>query len=123
MSFDLYAYPPSGPRTVWEVRQLLDAEEQRLITGADDALPPFGPEMTRFVNEIKRRWPSLEDDRGSPWSVSPRWEPMTGGGTGFTIVWSHADEMYTATLEIAARTNVIIYDPQIPEVILPPGLI
>ena len=47
---------------------------------------------------------------------------MTGGGTGFAIVWSRADEMYTAVLEIAARTNVIIYDPQAGEVILPPGL-
>jgi hypothetical protein len=123
VSFDLNAFPPSGPRTVWEVRQLLDAEEQRLVTGADDPLPPFGPEMARFVDEIKRRWPSLEDDPdSSPWSVSPGWQPMTGGGTGCNIIWSRADEMYTAILEIAARANVIIYDPQVPEVILPPGL-
>jgi hypothetical protein len=47
---------------------------------------------------------------------------MTGGGTGCAIIWSRADEMYTAVLEIAARANVIIYDPQVPEVILPPGL-
>jgi hypothetical protein len=30
--------------------------------------------------------------------------------------------MYTAILEIAAHANVIIYDPQVPEVLLPPGL-
>ncbi len=88
VSFHLQAFPPSGPRTVLEVRQLLDAEEQRLITGTDDSLPPFGPEMTQFVDEIRRRWPSLEDDPGSPWSVSPGWKPTTGGGTGFAIVWS-----------------------------------
>jgi hypothetical protein len=122
VSFDLDAFPPSGPRTVWEVRQLLDAEEQRLVTGADDPLPPLGPEMARFVNEVEQRWPSLEDDPGSPWSVSPGWQPMTGGGTGCAIIWSRADEMYTAILEIAGRANVIIYDPQVPEVILPPGL-
>ena len=122
VSFDLQAFPPSGPRTVPEVLQVLDAEEQRLITGTDDALPPFDREMTQFVDEIRRRWPSLEDHPESPWSVSPDWKPMTGGGTGFAIVWSRADEMYTAVLEIAARTNVIIYDPQAGEVILPPGL-
>jgi hypothetical protein len=122
VSFDLEAFPPSGPRTVSEVHQLLDAEEQRLITGADDPLPPLGPEMARFIDEIKRRWPSLEDDPDSPWSVSPNWQPTIGSGTGFTIVWSRADEMYTAILEIAARANVIIYDPQLSEVILPPGL-
>jgi hypothetical protein len=122
VSFDLQAFPPSGPRTVLEVRQLLDAEEHRLVTGTDDPLPPLGPEMAWFVDEIKRRWPSLEDDPGSPWSVSPGWQPTTGGGTGFAIVWSRADEMYTAILEIAAHAKVIIYDPQVPEVLLPPGL-
>jgi hypothetical protein len=101
----------------------MDAEEQRLITTTHDALPPLGPEMVRFKDEIERRWRSLEDDPdGSPWSISPLWQPMTGGGTGFNIVWSRAHEMCTAILEIAARTNVIIYDPQVPEVILPPGL-
>lgn len=101
---------------------MLEADEQRFITGTDDPLPPLGPEMARFVDEIKRRWPSLEDDPGSPWSVSPDWQPTTGSGTGFAIVWSRADEMYAAILEIAARANVIIYDRQVPEVILPPGL-
>ena len=122
MSFDVQAFPPSGPRTVSEVHQLLDAEEQRWITGTDDRLPALGPEMAWFVDEIKRRWPSLEDDPGSPWSVSPDWQPTTGGGTGFAVVWSRADEMYTAILEIAAHANVIIYDSQVPEVVLPPGL-
>ena len=115
------AFPPSGPRTVAEVRLLLDAEEERLVTGTDEVLPPFGPEMTQFIDEIRERWRSLEDEPDSPWSVSPGWEPMTGGGTGFTIVWSRADEMYAAILEIAARANVIIYDPQAGEVILPPA--
>jgi hypothetical protein len=123
VSFDLCAFPSSGPRTVLEVCQLMEAEEQRLLTGADDVLPPLGPEMARFVDEIERRWRSLEDDPDdSPWSISPSWEPMTGGGTGFNIVWSRADEVYQAILEIAARANVIIYDPQVPDVILPPGL-
>jgi hypothetical protein len=42
VSFDLQAFPPSDPRTVPEVRQLLDAEEQRLVSSTGDALPPFG---------------------------------------------------------------------------------
>ena len=79
--------------------------------------------MARFVDEIKRRWPSLEDDpNSSPWSISPNWQPTTGAGAGVNIVWARANEMYMAILEIAARTNVIIYDPRVPEVILPPGL-
>jgi hypothetical protein len=57
VSFDLMVFPPSGPRTIPEVLQLLHAEEQRLIAGTDDARPPFGPEMTQFVDEIRQRWP------------------------------------------------------------------
>ena len=122
VSFDLHVFPPSGPRTVAEVWRLLDAEEQRLLSGSDDALPPPGPEMDRFLDELERRWPSLEEDPGgSPWSSWPLWLPMTGGGTALAIRWSRATEMRTALLEIAARTNVIIYDGQLPEVICPPG--
>jgi len=64
VSFDLEAFPPSGPRPALEARRLLDAEEQRLINGTGDALHQFGPEMTQFVAEIRRRWPSLEDHPG-----------------------------------------------------------
>ena len=122
MSFDLHAFPPSGPRTVAEVHQLLEAEEQRLVSGVGDVIPPPGPEMACFLDELERQWPSLEEDPdGSPWSNYPLWFPVMGGGTAFGIRWSRADEMRKAILEIAARTNVIIYDRQIPEVISPPG--
>lgn len=46
---------------------------------------------------------------------------MTGGGTGFTIVWPPANELCTAILEIAARTNVTITILKPGEAILPPG--
>jgi hypothetical protein len=121
VSFDLYVFPPAGPRTVAEVFQLLDAEEQRLASRAGNPLPPPEPGMVRFLAELERRWPSLEDDPdGSPWSSWPLWEPMLGGGTALNISWSRADEMYEAILQIAARTRVIIYNPQIPEVVPPP---
>jgi hypothetical protein len=125
VSFDLCAFPANGPRTVSEVHQLLDAEEQRFIdgmNGTDDAIPLPEPDMARFLAELERRWPSLEDDPGgSPWSSWPLWLPMAGGGTSLNIRWSRADEMYPAIVEIAARSKVIIYDPQVPKVILPPG--
>ncbi|HEY1914584.1 MAG TPA: hypothetical protein VGH27_03320 [Streptosporangiaceae bacterium] len=121
MSFDLYAFPPAGPRTVSEVHQLLEDEEERLASEEGDVLPPPGPAMAQFLAELERRWPSLEDDpAGSPWSTWPLWQPMAGGGTGLNIAWSRADEVYTAVLEIAAGTKVIIYNPQDAEVIPPP---
>ena len=113
MSFDLLVFPPSGPATAAEVRRLLDAEEQRLISGADSALPPLGPEMARFMDEIKHRWPSPEDDPdGSPWTIEPGWEPSLGGGLGLAIKWSCPDSVLIAIFEVAGRTGVIVYDPQ-----------
>ncbi len=105
VSFHLQAFPPSGPRTVLEVRQLLDAEEQRLITGTDDSLPPFGPEMTTQAVHGPFR------PAGNQRQVAGPALPSSG----------RADEVYTAILEIATRANVIIYDPQAGEVTLPPG--
>jgi hypothetical protein len=98
----------------------MEAEEQRLGSDTGDELSPPCTQMTRFLDELERRWPSLEDDPdGSPWSSWPLWQPMAGGGTGLNIAWSHADSMRPAILEIAARTNVIIYDPQSDQLIHP----
>lgn len=121
MSFDLYAFPPSGPATVPDVHGLMEAEEQRLAGDIGNELPGPGPEMAEFLSELERRWPSLEDDpEGSPWSSWPLWQPIVGGGTGLNIAWSQADSMRAAILEIAALTNVIVYDPQDDQVIHPP---
>ena len=123
MSFDLYAFPASGPRTVLEVHQLLEADEvENLRFDYDSArwFPQPGPQMAAFVDELERRWPSLDTDPdGSPWSSWPLWQPTVGGGTALNISWSAADSVLTAILEIAARAKVIIYDPQSDEVIHP----
>jgi hypothetical protein len=120
MSFDLRVYPPSGPTTLDEVDQLAAADEEAPI---DQEYPPPTPEMASFLTELERGWPSLEDDtEASPWSCWPLWQPITGGGTDLNIRWPHAASMLAAILEIAARTNVIVFDPQSGQVILPPGL-
>jgi hypothetical protein len=120
MSFDLRVYPPSGPTTLDEVRQLAAADEDAPV---DEEYPPPAPEMARFLAELERGWPSLEDVvKASPWSCWPLWQPVTGGGTDLNIRWPHAASMLAAILEIAARTNVIVFDPQSEQVILPPGL-
>jgi hypothetical protein len=41
------------------------AEEQRVIIGTGNLFSVSGREMTRFVDEVRRR-PSLEDDPGRP---------------------------------------------------------
>jgi hypothetical protein len=119
MSFDLLVFPPYGPRTLDEVHRLL-AEDERRLRGGNGSPPPPGPEMARFLAELERRWPSLEEDPdGSPWSSWPLWQPTLGGGTGLSIRWSQAEVMRAAILDIARSANVIVYDQQSGEVISP----
>jgi hypothetical protein len=123
-SFDLYAFPASGPRTVPEVHQLMEAgdpEDPRFDSEMGCWFPPPGPQMATFIDELERRWPSLEiDPDGSPWSSWPLWQPTAGGGMALNISWSAADSVVPAILEIAVRANVSIYDPQNDELIHPP---
>ena len=76
--------------------------------------------MAKFLGELERRWPGLEEDpNGSPWSSWPLWQPMLNGGTSLSIRWSRAEEVRQAVLNIAKSANVIIYDQQSREVISP----
>jgi hypothetical protein len=112
VTFDLYVFPAPGPRTGREARQLLEAkfEGRRFDSETRTWLPPPSPQMAPFMQELEQRWPSLDDDPdGSPWSSSPLWQPVSGGGTGLNIGWSHL-AVVAEILEIAARHNVIIYD-------------
>jgi hypothetical protein len=115
----------------------MEAEEERLSTGEGEyahsdpetvgqlteleTLPAPGSEMAQFLGELERRWPSLETDPdgSSHGASSPLWQPMLGGGTGLNIVWSQAEAMRAALVDLAGQCNVIVYDPQSEEVILP----
>lgn len=79
--------------------------------------------MAAFIDELELRWPSLDDDPdGSPWASWPLWQPAGDGGTALNISWSFVDSTAPAILEIAAHANMIIYDPQIDELIRPGAL-
>src|SRR5215472_4794500 len=60
---------------------------------------------------------NFDDPDGSPWSSWPLWQPIVGGGTGLNIGWSYAASVAPTIVEIAARHNVIIYDPQADQLI------
>jgi len=114
----------------------MEAEEERLSAGEGDytpddpeiagqlaelgTLPAPGSEMAQFLAELESRWPTLESDPdGSPWASSLLWQPMIGGGTGLNIVWSQAEAMRGDLVDLAGECNVIVYDPQSEEVVLP----
>ena len=118
MSFDLNVFPPTGPTTLAEVH-LMQETDEGLEGGPGNGSSSPDPEMAAFIDQLERRWPSLEADPGaSPWSSSV-WLPPAGAGTELNIQWHYAEAMRPAILQIAARANVIVYDPQADELIFP----
>jgi hypothetical protein len=99
VSFDLYAFPAPGPATVAEARQLLKNEDLSWDSEAGTWLSSPGPEMAAFMDELERRWPSLNDDPdASPWASWPLWQPAGGSGTALNISWSFVDSTAPAIL-------------------------
>ena len=53
VSFDLYAFPPDGPQTVGEMRNVMEAEEERLMAGETDSdqrrLSTFERQKVRII--------------------------------------------------------------------------
>ena len=119
MSFDLNVFPPTGPRTLAEIHRMMETDEGLEGSPGNGPSSP-DPQMAAFLGELERRWPTLEEDPSTtPWSSS-LWLPPAGAGTQLNIQWPHAEAVRPAILQIAARANVIIYDPQADELIMPP---
>lgn len=118
MSFDLNVFPPTGPTTLGEIHRMQETDEGLEGSPGNDSSSP-DPEMAAFIAELERRWPTLEGDpSASPWSSS-LWLPPAGAGTELNIQWQHAEAMRPAILKIAARANVIVYDPQADDLVMP----
>jgi hypothetical protein len=77
------------------------------------AAPPPGPE---WAEEMQRKRPSPED---SPWAatLSP-----TGSGIALSLTWSNVAAVAPEIVALAARANLIVYDPQEDRVFIPPAL-
>jgi len=75
--------------------------------------PPPGPE---WAEEMRRKRPAPEN---SPWAatLSP-----TGSGITLSLTWSKVDAVAPEIVDLAARTNLLVYDPQDGRVFVPPAL-
>ena len=77
------------------------------------AAPSPGPE---WAEEMRRKRPSPED---SPWAatLSP-----TGSGIALSLTWSRVGAVAPEIVALAARANLLVYDPQDDRVFVPPAL-
>ncbi|MBO3743112.1 hypothetical protein [Actinoplanes flavus] len=103
MSFDLYVWHEPKPITP----AVADAKLERW---ADDEPGVFTahPAVLRFYDELLDRFPALESDEDGVWSATPDRDDMI---VAASCVWSRADEVGTAILELAARHGLVCYEP------------
>jgi hypothetical protein len=75
--------------------------------------PQVGPE---WLEEMRKKRPAPED---SPWAgtLDPH-----GSGIALSITWSNVERVGPVVVELAARANLLVYDPQNSRVFVPPAL-
>jgi hypothetical protein len=77
----------------------------------DNPIPPT-PRIREYVQALLARWPDLEEDLDSPWSVSPLMDSAIGSFIYFPMAWSMADEASAFAAEVARQHGLVCYDPQ-----------
>ncbi|QDT35930.1 hypothetical protein [Stratiformator vulcanicus] len=114
--------------SLWYSDRLLTAAEAedvfgRLIEGDPTAAPGF-PGVAAFFRELTSRYPPLEDCPAEaigdyPWAAGPTANARL---VSVSIRFAHLEEIYPALIELAAKHDLVMFDPQIPDVIDPPRL-
>ena len=115
--------------------------------GEDDSAFEPSPDIARVADELRRRWPyrelsneetvarmseeerqhyspedlrqlrGMDEPEGSPWSDLPFWQSERL--LVLDIRWGASDEVVTAIYALARTCELVLYDPQGPDVFLP----
>src|SRR5260370_30319431 len=75
--------------------------------------PQAGPE---WLEEMRKKRPAPED---SPWAATL--DPH-GSGIALSITWSKVEMVVLVVVDLAARANLLVFDPQSSRVFAPPAL-
>ncbi|WP_143268726.1 hypothetical protein [Amycolatopsis vastitatis] len=119
MSFDLVVWPASAVTTVEDA----DRKYEQLVTCEPESAA-VDPRAVAFHRELTARYPPrsslpMGQRADSPWCCDPA---VVGEGVLMTIVWSAADTVSRFVRELAARHDLVCYDPEAGEVHSPPSV-
>jgi hypothetical protein len=114
VSLDLYVFDGDVPDDEATIGEWLEDDSR---WGAS-----LTPRLATFVDELERRYPSLDDDPdNSPWASWPLTQTMVDGRCcGFNIVWSQSERMSAEMRSLCGEHGLTLYDPQ-ESVVLRPG--
>jgi hypothetical protein len=119
MSFDLAVMYLEKPIRLKEGAEIY----AELCDGNNDVLR-HSSRIDSFYRDLIYKYPEIDsysDDEvdDCPWSVSL---DIYGGAVLMSIVWSRVEEVQSFIRELAAKHDLVCFDPQNDELYLPPAL-
>ncbi|MEU8005618.1 hypothetical protein AB0B66_31045 [Catellatospora sp. NPDC049111] len=109
MSFDLYLWHESEPISADVARSMLERwnDGERGVFQAHPAVPALRAALLDRFPALEDLDPADVDDRGV-WSMTPTSDDAI---LAVSCVWSRADEVGRAVLELAAAHGLVCYEP------------
>jgi hypothetical protein len=131
MSFQLGVWHCEQPLSMGAAGELFDARqnEKKPDKKPDKKTEPkpelkTSPAMKAFFNNLIRRYPTLDDwptddVTDCPWEIQPRFDPhyMT-----FSLMPAHSEQLEAVIIDMAIEHGLTVYDPQTPDLHMPPAL-
>lgn len=82
------------------------------------------PAMKAFFNNLIRRYPTLDnwptdDVTDCPWEIQPRYDPHY---MVFSLMPAHSEQLEAVIIDLALENGLTVYDPQTPDLHMPPAL-
>lgn len=119
MSFQLAVWHTDKPLSLGAAGELFDGA----IEGKDAGLKPQ-PAMKAFFNHLLRRYPNLDNWPNDnvtecPWEEQPRFNPQY---LVFNLLAEHIEQLEAVIIDMALANGLAVYDPQTPDLHLPPAL-
>jgi hypothetical protein len=119
MTFQLGVWFAEKPLSLGAAGELFD----KIVENKDIDLRPQ-PSMKAFFNHLLNRYPTLdlwpnENVTECPWSEQPRFNPQY---LLFTLMPAHAETLEAVIIDMAIDNGLTVYDPQTPDLHMPPAL-
>jgi hypothetical protein len=110
---------------LWKAPVVDDADEAKALTEAwyqseDDSAFEPSEDIARVADQLRSRWPDAYEDsppEDCPWSDMPFWQ--SDRLLALHIRWGADDAAIAAIYVLAKKHELVLYDPQGPDVFLP----
>ncbi|NEW72609.1 hypothetical protein [Streptomyces rhizosphaericus] len=110
MSYDLAVWHGDMPSDDREAARVHNRLYDEYLDG--DELFPVASAIADFLAALTERWPDRDTGDDTPWASTPLSEGASGPYVYITLAWSSADTASAYVAQIANRSGLVCFDPQ-----------